>query len=78
MEFSLLETLSGLGVGAVFGLVVFFIYRIDRRASERRLRDLIDRDIEKGYRDIEAREANTAILLELKILIISINGHSKR
>ncbi|MBM3133059.1 MAG: hypothetical protein FJZ95_08520 [Chloroflexi bacterium] len=60
-----------LGVGCVFGLAVFIIYRIDRKASEDRLTRLIEADQ-------ESRENNTSALRELKDVILLLrNGHGK-
>ena len=69
------------GVGAVFGIVVFFIYRIDRkasekrhleawRASEERLAKLIDQDQ-------KTRQENTKALTELTTLLVRMNGRPK-
>jgi len=69
------------GVGAVFGIVVFLLYRIDRknsearhleawRASEERLKTIIEQDQ-------ESRRENTKALTELTTLLIRINGKSK-
>lgn len=58
------------GVGAVFGIVVFFIYRIDRKASEKRLSKLLEQDQ-------LTRAENTKALTELVTLLVRMNGKSK-
>lgn len=55
------------GVGAVFGIVVFLIYRIDRKASEKRLTKLLEQDQ-------ETRREHTKALTELTTLLRTING----
>ncbi len=55
------------GVGAVFGIVVFFIYRIDRKASEKRLSKLLEQDQ-------LTRAENTKALTELVTLLMRMNG----
>ena len=55
------------GVGAVFGIVVFFIYRIDRRACEKRLTELLKQDQ-------LTRTENTKALTELTTLLYKMNG----
>ena len=58
---------AGGGVGAIFGLVIFFIYRIDRKATEKRLTRLLEEDQ-------ESRRENTKALAELTTLLIRMNG----
>ncbi len=58
------------GVGAVFGIVVFFIYRIDRKSSEKRLSKLLEQDQ-------ITRAENTKALTELVTLLLRMNGKSK-
>ena len=70
MELSLIEAMASLGVGAVFGLVVFLIYRIDRRASEKRLTGLLEQDQ-------ETRQKNTEAITELTTLVNRLNGRLK-
>ena len=67
----LLQILANIGgAGAVFGIIVFFIYRIDRKASEKRLSKLLEQDQ-------LTRAENTKALTELVTLLIRINGKSK-
>ena len=77
----LLNIIGSLGVGALLGLVIFFMYRHDRkssedrhleawRASEERLSKLIEQDQ-------ESRRENTKMLTELVILINRLNGRLK-
>jgi len=67
----LLQVVASIGgVGAVFGIVVFFIYRIDRKASEKRLSKLLEQDQ-------LSRAENTRALTELTTLLYRMNGKSK-
>lgn len=69
------------GVGAVFGIVVFFIYRIDRKNSENKLREdrkfMEDRLTNVLDNYSEAFENNTKALTELIVLLRSMNGKGK-
>lgn len=58
------------GVGAVFGLVVFFIYRVDRKASEKRLSCLLEKST-------AAMTSYTKAITELTMLLTQLNGRSK-
>jgi len=69
------------GVGALLAVIIFVVYRIDRkssekrhleawRASEERLSKLIEQD-QKG------REKNTKALTKLTTLITRLNGRLK-
>ena len=71
IELSTLETVCSLGVGALFGFVVFFVYRFDRRATENRLGDLLERDQ-------ETREANTKVMAEMLMFLKGMNGRVHR
>jgi len=67
----LLQIASSIGgVGAVFGLVVFFMYRLDRKSSEKRLSHLLEQDQ-------ESRQENTKALTELTSLLYRLNGKGK-
>jgi len=69
------------GVGAVFGIVVFFIYRIDRKNSENKLREdrkfMEDRLTNVLDNYSEAFENNAKALTELIVLLRSMNGKGK-
>ena len=65
------------GVGAVFGIVVFFIYRIDRKASEKRLSKLLEQDQETRREHTKAVVEYTKAVTELTILLTRMNGKSK-
>ena len=67
MEIELIKAMASLGIGAVFGLIIFWIYRIDRKNSEERLSKLL-KDEQK------TREENTKVLSELVTLIPRLNG----
>lgn len=73
-----IEAICSLGVGGVFGLVVFLMYRKDRKSSEERIRqdrvfmeDRMDKIID---RDRATREANTHALTELTTVLHRLNG----
>ena len=63
----LLDIAAKAGAGVLLGLVIFFMYRTDRRSSEKRLSNLLEKDQ-------ETREDNTKALTELNVLLRSLNG----
>lgn len=67
MEFELLKAVGSLGVGCILGLVIFFMYRRDRKFSESRLTNLLEKDQ-------QTREDNTKALTELIVVLRSVNG----
>lgn len=78
----LLQIVASLGgVGAVFGVIVFFLYRYDRKGSENRLREdrkfMEDRLTKILEDEQESREENTKVLTELTILLKAMNGRGK-
>lgn len=81
MEIEFLSTIASLGVGAVFGIVIFLIYRYDRKNSEKRLREdrrfMEDRLTKLLEQDQEARRENTKALTELKTYLLIKNGKMK-
>ena len=58
------------GVGGLIAVLIFFIYRIDRKASEKRLTKLLEQDQ-------ETRQEHTKALTELTTLLVRMNGKSK-
>ena len=64
----ILQIAGSLGVGAFLGTLIFFIYRIDRKASEKRLTKLLEEDH-------ETRKEHTEALVELITLTKRLNGH---
>jgi len=77
----LIQIVSSLGVGALLGLIIFWMYRHDRkssesrhleawRASEERLAKLIEQDQ-------KTRQENTKALTELVTLLVRMNGRPK-
>lgn len=72
------EAICSLGVGGVFGIVVFMMYRRDRKSSESQLRQdrvfMEDRMNKIIDRDQESREANTKVNTELVTLLQRMNG----
>lgn len=67
MELSVISLLASLGVGGVLGIAIFFMYRQDRKYSEKHLRNIIERDQ-------ESREGLTKVLTELVTLLQRLNG----
>ena len=63
----LLDIAAKAGGGVVLGMAIFFMYRLDRRSSEKRLSGLLEKDQ-------ETREENTKALTELNILLRRMNG----
>jgi hypothetical protein len=70
-DIGLVETLSSLGAGGILALIMFLVYRKDRKSSEDRLTNLLDKEI-------ESREKHTAALTELKVLLEKLNGNDTR
>ena len=74
----LIQIVSSLGVGALLGLVIFFMYRQDRKATEKMWREskkfTEDRLTELIERDQESRQENTKALTELTTLLVRMNG----
>ena len=74
MELEFIKAVASLGVGAVFGLVVFFVYRTDRKDTEKRMGALLQQDMELRKQENETRKENTGVLSSLKTLIERLNG----
>ena len=74
MELEFIKAVASLGVGAVFGLVVFFVYRTDRKDTEKRMAALLQQDLELRKEENETRKENTGVLSSLKTLIERLNG----
>ena len=74
MEPEFIKAVASLGVGAVFGLVVFFVYRTDRKETEKRMAALLQQDLELRKEENETRKENTGVLSSLKTLIERLNG----
>jgi len=74
MELEFIKAVASLGVGAVFGLVVFFVYRTDRKDTEKRMGALLQQDMELRKEENETRKENTGVLSSLKTLIERLNG----
>jgi len=76
-----IEAICSLGVGGVFGMVVFLLYRKDRKSSEEHIRQdrvfMEDRMDKIINRDQDSREANTRALVELTTLLQKLNGRIK-
>ncbi len=70
MELSILEAMAGYGVGGILAVIIFFMYRLDRKSSEKRLSKLLEDDQ-------DSREKSTEATAELTILIKRLNGRLK-
>lgn len=77
----LINLVSSLGVGALLALIIFFMYRWDRKATEKMWREskkfTEDRLTDLIEKDQKSRQENTKVLSELRILIERLNGKSK-
>jgi len=78
MDSFLVETLATGGPVAILAGIIFFMYRKDRRDTERRIHDVHNAHSERleGLleRDQETREDNTKAVTELNILLRKLNG----
>ena len=68
MEWELIKNTLELGGVAVLAIIIFFIYRIDRRASEKRLSGLLKEDQ-------VTREKHSQVLTELITWLKMKNGN---
>lgn len=77
----LLQIISSLGVGAVLGLVIFFMYRQDRKATEKMWREskkfTEDRLTDLIEVILQTIKENTKAQTELTILLRNLNGKNK-
>ncbi len=69
MEQSVLEALTSGGPVAILAAMIFIMYRMDRRSSEKRLSNLLEKDQ-------ETREENTRATTELIVTLRRLNGRS--
>ena len=70
-----------LGVGCVLAVLIFLVYRIDRRDTEKRIH-FNALQTEQRFREIieadrDSRKANTEALIVLKDVINNLNGGYK-
>lgn len=70
----IINLIGSLGVGAFLGLVIFLMYRQDRRASEKRLSLLLEQDQTTRREHTEAVVEYTKVLTELTTLLVRMNG----
>jgi len=80
MEWSFLEWVAGVGgVGAVFAVIMFWVYRVDKKSTQELMRQdrifMEDRltELLKKYND--AAIENTKVLAELITWLKDRNGH---
>lgn len=73
-----IEAICSLGVGGALAVIIFIMYRRDRKASEDQLRQdrifMEDRLNNIINRDQDTREANTKALTELNKTLERMNG----
>ncbi len=78
MELTLLQTAASFGGGIFLAVIIFIMYRSDRKSSEGKLREdrkfMEDRLTKILEEDLKSREENTKVLSELRILIERLNG----
>lgn len=79
--FGLLEIAGSLGVGCFLAVLIFLMYRRDRKSSEDRLREdrkfMEDRLSKIIDRDQKTRKDHTKALAQLITLLKGINGRLK-
>ena len=73
-----IEAICSLGVGGALAIIIFIMYRRDRKASEDQLRQdrmfMEDRMNKIIDRDQDTREANTTALVSLNKTLDRMNG----
>ena len=78
MESNILQIAGSLGVGAFLAVIIFLMYRADRKSSECKTREdrkfMEDRLTTLLEEDQKSRGENTRVLSELRILIEKLNG----
>lgn len=78
MESSILQVAGSLGVGALLGVVMFYAYRQDRKASEKRHLEAWKASEERMAKIIESdqktRQEYTKVMTELVDFLKRANG----
>lgn len=69
MEWNVIQGILSLGVGGVLAIVIFTMYRKDKKTSETTLASLLDKVLDTW-------EKHTEVLTELTVLIKRLNGKS--
>ena len=81
MEGSVIEAVAAGGSTAVLALIIFLMYRRDRKSSEDKLRQdrifMEDRLTKLLDEDRKTREENTKATTELTILLRNMNGRKQ-
>jgi cbb3-type cytochrome oxidase subunit 3 len=82
MTINILEIAGSLGVGAFLAMVIFLMYRQDRKHSQDQAREdrkfMEDRLTALLEKDQKSREENTKALTELTTLLMRMNGKLKQ
>lgn len=76
-ELNILESILSLGAGAVLGVVIFMMYRRDRKDTEGRWDRLANDLLESRRLECESRDRHTTILSEACTLIRGLNGKGR-
>ncbi len=78
----IIQIAGSLGVGAFLAVIIFLMYRRDRRDTEKRIHIVHTAHSERLEslleRDQETREENTKVMSELNTLITRLNGRLKQ
>ena len=77
-ELDIIASLLSLGVGGVLGIIIFFMYRRDRRDTEKRWAELAEELIECRGDENKTRRKHTKALTELTVLLRKMNGNSRK
>jgi len=88
MELDVLKSIASLGVGALFGVVVYFMSLREHRTARQQLVDLISSTLEDNKRreqalqDLakqtsESRDKNTEALTKLAVIIEKLEARIK-
>ena len=73
-ELALVELIAPLGVGGVLGIIIFLMYRRDRRDTETRWADMVEDLIDSRNRETTSRDKNTRATTRLSTYIKKLNG----
>ena len=78
MDLEFIKIVASLGVGALFGIIVFLFYRADKKETESQLTELVRKtqnDFTELHKDtLNVLRDNTKTIGELLILLSRIDG----
>jgi hypothetical protein len=78
METEIITAVSSLGAGGVIGVIIFWMYRQDRRCSEDRLTKLLEADQQSREESTKATAEHTSMIAELLAFLRAKNGHEEK